>query len=112
MPTASIKSAAREASAWLSPLTMGRRAVSPENTRRVEGKAGAGRLFYHRCFRRGSADLLKREYAEGHELGNHTGPPSFNDISRTQIDVELSLTERLMESELESRPCCSGALRY
>src|SRR6266849_6322003 len=46
-------------------------------------------------------DLLKREYAEGHEIGNHTFThPKFDEISRTQIKWELNLTQRLIESTL------------
>jgi cellulose synthase/poly-beta-1,6-N-acetylglucosamine synthase-like glycosyltransferase/spore germination protein YaaH/peptidoglycan/xylan/chitin deacetylase (PgdA/CDA1 family) len=48
--------------------------------------------------------LLYREYAEGHEIGNHTYThPQWNDASRTsrtQIDVELNVTERLLISTL------------
>jgi len=45
--------------------------------------------------------LIKREYAEGHEIGNHTYThPRWNDTSRAQIDVELNLTERLLNSTL------------
>jgi cellulose synthase/poly-beta-1,6-N-acetylglucosamine synthase-like glycosyltransferase/spore germination protein YaaH/peptidoglycan/xylan/chitin deacetylase (PgdA/CDA1 family) len=45
--------------------------------------------------------LLKREYDEGHEIGNHTYThPRWNEISRRQIDVELNLTERLLISTL------------
>src|SRR5229473_2574861 len=45
--------------------------------------------------------LIRREYAEGHEIGNHTYThPRWNEISRTQIDVELNLTERLLNSTL------------
>jgi cellulose synthase/poly-beta-1,6-N-acetylglucosamine synthase-like glycosyltransferase/spore germination protein YaaH/peptidoglycan/xylan/chitin deacetylase (PgdA/CDA1 family) len=45
--------------------------------------------------------LIRREYAEGHEIGNHTYThPRWNDISRTQIDVELNVTERLLNSTL------------
>jgi cellulose synthase/poly-beta-1,6-N-acetylglucosamine synthase-like glycosyltransferase/peptidoglycan/xylan/chitin deacetylase (PgdA/CDA1 family) len=48
--------------------------------------------------------LLRREYAEGHEIGNHTFThPRFNDISRTQLNIELNLTERLLESSLGVR---------
>jgi cellulose synthase/poly-beta-1,6-N-acetylglucosamine synthase-like glycosyltransferase/peptidoglycan/xylan/chitin deacetylase (PgdA/CDA1 family)/spore germination protein YaaH len=44
--------------------------------------------------------LLQREYAEGHEIGNHTytHPNWEGDISTTQIRWELNLTERLIES--------------
>jgi cellulose synthase/poly-beta-1,6-N-acetylglucosamine synthase-like glycosyltransferase/spore germination protein YaaH/peptidoglycan/xylan/chitin deacetylase (PgdA/CDA1 family) len=46
-------------------------------------------------------DLLKREYTEGHEIGNHTWThPAFDDISRTQVKWELNLTQRLIESTL------------
>jgi peptidoglycan-N-acetylglucosamine deacetylase len=46
-------------------------------------------------------DILKREYAEGHEIGNHTFThPKFDEISHTQIRWELNLTQRLIESTL------------
>ena len=48
-----------------------------------------------------SPDLLKREYNEGHEIGNHTFThPQFDEISRTQLRWELNLTQRLIESTL------------
>src|SRR5713101_5971411 len=46
-------------------------------------------------------DILKREYAEGHEIGNHTFThPRFDEISHTQIRWELNLTQRLIGSTL------------
>jgi len=46
-------------------------------------------------------DLLKREYNEGNEIGNHTFThPNFDEISHTQIKWELNLTQRLIESTL------------
>ncbi len=46
-------------------------------------------------------DILKREYAEGHEIGNHTFThPQFDQTSKTQIKWELNLTQRLIESTL------------
>lgn len=46
-------------------------------------------------------ELLKREYAEGHEIGNHTFThPKFDEISHTQLRWELNLTQRLLESTL------------
>src|SRR5712664_3042455 len=46
-------------------------------------------------------DILKREYAEGHEIGNHTFThPKFDEISHTQLRWELNLTQRLIESTL------------
>ena len=45
--------------------------------------------------------ILKREFAEGHVIGNHTFThPRFDEISRTQIKWELNLTQRLFESTL------------
>jgi cellulose synthase/poly-beta-1,6-N-acetylglucosamine synthase-like glycosyltransferase/peptidoglycan/xylan/chitin deacetylase (PgdA/CDA1 family) len=50
-------------------------------------------------------DILKREYAEGHEIGNHTFThPKFDDnITRTEIHWQLNLTERLIESTLGAK---------
>jgi peptidoglycan-N-acetylglucosamine deacetylase len=46
-------------------------------------------------------DILKREYAEGHEIGNHTFThPKFDEISHTELRWQLNLTERLIESTL------------
>jgi cellulose synthase/poly-beta-1,6-N-acetylglucosamine synthase-like glycosyltransferase/peptidoglycan/xylan/chitin deacetylase (PgdA/CDA1 family) len=45
--------------------------------------------------------LLKREYDEGNEIGNHTYThPEINDVTRTQLELELNLTERLFASTL------------
>src|SRR5229473_1336813 len=50
-------------------------------------------------------DILKREYAEGHEIGNHTYfHPKFDDsITHTEIRWQLNLTERLIESTLGAK---------
>jgi peptidoglycan-N-acetylglucosamine deacetylase len=46
-------------------------------------------------------DLLKREYEEGHEIGNHTFThPKFDDIPNSEIRWQLNLTQRLIESTL------------
>jgi cellulose synthase/poly-beta-1,6-N-acetylglucosamine synthase-like glycosyltransferase/spore germination protein YaaH/peptidoglycan/xylan/chitin deacetylase (PgdA/CDA1 family) len=46
-------------------------------------------------------DILKREYAEGHEIGNHTFThPKFDDTTHTEIRWQLNLTQRLIESTL------------
>ncbi len=45
--------------------------------------------------------LASREYVEGHELGNHTfSHPNISAISPTQLRLELSTTERLIESSV------------
>ncbi|MFI5094072.1 MAG: glycosyltransferase [Candidatus Acidiferrum sp.] len=46
-------------------------------------------------------DILKREYAEGNEIGNHTFThPQFDLISKTELKWQLNLTQRLIESTL------------
>ena len=46
-------------------------------------------------------DILKREYSEGHEIGNHTFThPKFDQIGRTEVQWQLNLTQRLIESTL------------
>jgi peptidoglycan-N-acetylglucosamine deacetylase len=46
-------------------------------------------------------DIIKREYAEGHEIGNHTFThPQFDQISKTELKWQLNLTQRLIESTL------------
>ena len=48
-----------------------------------------------------SPGLLRREYAEGHCIGNHTYThPVYDEISPTQLRWELNLTQRLIESTL------------
>jgi peptidoglycan-N-acetylglucosamine deacetylase len=45
--------------------------------------------------------LLKREYDEGNEIGNHTYThPNSEEVSRAQLELELNLTERLFASTL------------
>src|SRR5438105_824035 len=51
--------------------------------------------------------ILRREYAEGHEIGNHTySHPDWEspNLSATQIRWELNLTERLIESIVAAKP--------
>src|SRR5580700_9868313 len=49
-------------------------------------------------------DILKREYTEGHEIGNHTFThPPFDQISKTEIKWQLNLTERLIESTVGAK---------
>jgi cellulose synthase/poly-beta-1,6-N-acetylglucosamine synthase-like glycosyltransferase/spore germination protein YaaH/peptidoglycan/xylan/chitin deacetylase (PgdA/CDA1 family) len=48
-----------------------------------------------------SPGILKREYAEGHSIGNHTYThPVIDEISPTQLRWELNITQRLIESTL------------
>jgi cellulose synthase/poly-beta-1,6-N-acetylglucosamine synthase-like glycosyltransferase/spore germination protein YaaH/peptidoglycan/xylan/chitin deacetylase (PgdA/CDA1 family) len=47
------------------------------------------------------ADIIKREFLQGEEIGNHTFThPEFDIISKTQLQLELNLTELLIESSL------------
>jgi len=51
--------------------------------------------------------LLRREYSEGHEIGNHTYThPDWEspNLTTTQIRWELNLTERLIESIVGVKP--------
>ena len=46
-------------------------------------------------------DIVKREYAQGDEVGNHTFThPEFESVSKPALQVELNLTELLIESSL------------
>ena len=50
-----------------------------------------------------SGDIVKREFALGNEIGNHTFThPEFDsaNLSKRQLEVELNLTELLLESDL------------
>jgi peptidoglycan-N-acetylglucosamine deacetylase len=48
-----------------------------------------------------SPGLLRQEYAEGHEIGNHTYThPQFEDAPHAQLRIEVNLTQRLIESVL------------
>jgi cellulose synthase/poly-beta-1,6-N-acetylglucosamine synthase-like glycosyltransferase/spore germination protein YaaH/peptidoglycan/xylan/chitin deacetylase (PgdA/CDA1 family) len=45
--------------------------------------------------------ILHREFNDGNEIGNHTFThPDMEQISKTQFELELNLTERLLESSL------------
>jgi len=51
-----------------------------------------------------SEDLIRRIYREGHEIGNHTFThPNIATISDHQVALEISATERLLESALGRR---------
>ncbi len=46
-------------------------------------------------------DLIKREYREGHEIGNHTySHPNIATVSANRTDLELSATQRILENAL------------
>ena len=48
-----------------------------------------------------NSSLVKREYDEGNEVGNHTFThPEFDTSSKAEIQFELNLTELLLESSL------------
>jgi cellulose synthase/poly-beta-1,6-N-acetylglucosamine synthase-like glycosyltransferase/peptidoglycan/xylan/chitin deacetylase (PgdA/CDA1 family)/spore germination protein YaaH len=48
-----------------------------------------------------SPGILRREYTAGDEIGNHTYThPNFEQISRAQLQIELNLTQQLLESTL------------
>lgn len=44
-------------------------------------------------------EIMRREIAEGHDIGNHTfSHPNIADISNLKLSMELSTTKRLLES--------------
>ena len=49
--------------------------------------------------------IMQRVYREGHEIGNHTFThPDISEVSTTQVDLQLNLTERLFASKLGVQP--------
>src|SRR5271163_690494 len=49
-------------------------------------------------------EILKRAFAEGHEIGNHTFThPQFDQITKTELRWQLNLTQRLIESTLGAK---------
>lgn len=49
--------------------------------------------------------VMQRVYREGHEIGNHTFThPDISEVSNTQVDLQLNLTERLFASKLGVQP--------
>ncbi len=67
----------------------------------LEGKKVTGTFFVIGDEANRYPSILKREYAEGHDIGNHTFThPKFDDISQTELKWQLNLTERLIESTI------------
>lgn len=51
------------------------------------------------------SSLTNQVYDEGHEIGNHTFThPDISNLSRTYMEVELNLTERLFAAKLGIKP--------
>ncbi len=49
--------------------------------------------------------IMQRVFREGHEVGNHTFThPDISEISTTQVDLQLNLTERLFAAKLGVSP--------
>ena len=52
-----------------------------------------------------NVSIMQRVFREGHEIGNHTFThPDISEISNTQVDLQLNLTESLFGSKLGVRP--------
>jgi len=52
-----------------------------------------------------NVSLMQRVFREGHEIGNHTySHPDISEISPRQLDLEVTLTERLFASKLNVQP--------
>jgi cellulose synthase/poly-beta-1,6-N-acetylglucosamine synthase-like glycosyltransferase/spore germination protein YaaH/peptidoglycan/xylan/chitin deacetylase (PgdA/CDA1 family) len=67
----------------------------------LKAKKAPATFFVIGSYANDNLGLVRREFAEGHEIGNHTYThPRWNDASRAEIDVQLNLTERLLSSTL------------
>ncbi len=52
-----------------------------------------------------NVSIMQRVYREGHEIGNHTFThPDISEISNTQVDLQLNLTESLFGSKIGVHP--------
>jgi hypothetical protein len=61
----------------------------------------ARHLLHHRRQCRPEHRLVKREYAEGHDIGNHTYThPNIALVSEERAALELSTTQRIIENAL------------
>src|SRR5579871_1548092 len=69
-----------------------------------ERKARTGDIFRDGLDASQWPQILKREYAEGHSIGNHTYThPAFEEVSPTQLRWELNLTQRLIGSTVGAK---------
>ena len=67
---------------------------TPKILRRLKEKHATATFFVIGESANQYADLVKREYAQGNEIGNHTFThPDFETISKSQLQLELNLTE-------------------
>src|SRR5712664_4387764 len=67
----------------------------------LKAKKAPATFFVIGSYANDNLGLVRREFAEGHEIGNHTYThPRWNDASRAEIDVQMNLTERLLSSTL------------
>jgi peptidoglycan-N-acetylglucosamine deacetylase len=74
---------------------------TPEVLDILQAKQAPATFFVIGSAANNSLDLLHREYDQGEEIGNHTYThPQFDQVSRPQLQIELNLTERLLESTL------------
>ncbi len=49
----------------------------------------------------GNAGLIRREYREGHQIGNHTySHPNIAEASATRTELELTATQRILENAI------------
>jgi cellulose synthase/poly-beta-1,6-N-acetylglucosamine synthase-like glycosyltransferase/spore germination protein YaaH/peptidoglycan/xylan/chitin deacetylase (PgdA/CDA1 family) len=67
----------------------------------LEKKKAPGTFFVIGENANASDDIVKREYALGEEIGNHTFThPPFDDIKKSDLEIQLNLTQLLIESSL------------
>ena len=64
-----------------------------------------GAFFMIGASAQNNANLVRRVYREGHEIGNHTWfHPDISEISNANVDFELNITERLFASLIGVQP--------
>jgi cellulose synthase/poly-beta-1,6-N-acetylglucosamine synthase-like glycosyltransferase/spore germination protein YaaH/peptidoglycan/xylan/chitin deacetylase (PgdA/CDA1 family) len=74
---------------------------TPEVLDILQAKHAPATFFVIGIAANNSLGLLHREYDQGEEIGNHTYThPEFDLAPRAQLQIELNLTERLLESTL------------
>jgi cellulose synthase/poly-beta-1,6-N-acetylglucosamine synthase-like glycosyltransferase/peptidoglycan/xylan/chitin deacetylase (PgdA/CDA1 family)/spore germination protein YaaH len=78
---------------------------TPKILKILKEKSVIGTFFMIGAEAQNNVGVMKQVYREGHEIGNHTWfHPDISEISNTNVDLELNLTERLFAAELGVQP--------
>jgi cellulose synthase/poly-beta-1,6-N-acetylglucosamine synthase-like glycosyltransferase/peptidoglycan/xylan/chitin deacetylase (PgdA/CDA1 family) len=78
---------------------------TPKILKILKEKNVIGTFFMIGSVAQNNIGVMEQVYREGHEIGNHTWfHPDISEISNTNVDLELNLTERLFAAELGVQP--------